>query len=434
MINKYVLPIPVRFIDNKVFSNKVVDINLTHSEDFLLNTNWNAFDMKYEYLPYMATPQEISYALACQNIAKGDCIDDSKTQLENIRKYYKLWNNYIPAMENNDDSLCEIKVKHIIDNSKKYHAISVETPATKQIKVAVGNARLSENDFIQALKNKPNRSYKRYQQVSKLLHEALEEEVDILVLPENFLPWEWLPDISRLCANNQMALITGVEHILSSKNGLEPQKVYNLTAVILPYVKDSFKFSHVVYHHKVHYSPLEKRKIQGYRMEPFPGDQYQLFQWKDLWFSVYCCFELASINDRSLFKSYADLTVAVEWNSDVIYFSNIIESLCRDLHCYCIQVNSSNYGDSRVISPSKTELRDIIKTKGGLNPTILVDEINIDDLRDFQRKEYELQKEDDRFKPTPPSFLTSVPEHKQNRTLWEHFDELTKIKEMSEID
>lgn len=220
--------------------------------------------------------------------------------------------------------------------------------------------------------------------------------------------------------------MTGVEHILSPKkegNSQDiPQKVYNLAAVILPYHKDDYKFAHVVYHQKTHFSPNELRQIKGYRLEPFEGKEYQLFQWRDLWFSVYCCYELASIAERSLFQSFADLTVAVEWNKDVSYFSSIVDSLCRDLHCYCIQANSSDYGDSRVMSPSKTELRDIIKTKGGINYTILVDEIDIDALREYQRKEYELQRDDETYKPTPPNFKPQITKHKQSDTLWDYIN------------
>lgn len=89
------------------------------------------------------------------------------------------------------------------------------------------------------------------------------------------------------------------------------------TAVILTYRENDYKFAQIICHHKVHYSPNEARMIRGYRMEPFHGTQYQLFCWRDLWFSVYCCYELASIADRSLFQALADLTVAVEWNRDV---------------------------------------------------------------------------------------------------------------------
>jgi len=105
---------------------------------------------------------------------------------------------------------------------------------------------------------------------------------------------------------------------------------------------------------------------------------------------------------------YADMIIAVEWNKDTNYYSNILESLSRDIHCYCIQVNSANYGDSRITQPSKTEIKDIIKTKGGINNTILISEVNISDLRNYQVKEYLLQKEDNNFKPTPPQFNKNI--------------------------
>ena len=54
--------------------------------------------------------------------------------------------------------------------------------------------------------------------------------------------------------------------------------------------------------------------------------------------------------------------------------------------------------------PSKTEMKDIIKTKGGNNATVLVGTIDIEKLRNFQFKEYNLQKMDKEFKPTSPLF------------------------------
>ena len=50
-----------------------------------------------------------------------------------------------------------------------------------------------------------------------------------MIMPEAFVPYEWLSILARTCARNNMAVITGVEHI-KAKN-----KIFNLTAVILPY-------------------------------------------------------------------------------------------------------------------------------------------------------------------------------------------------------
>lgn len=73
-----------------------------------------------------------------------------------------------------------------------------------------------------------------------------------------------------------------------------------------------------------------------------------------------------------------------------------------------MQVNSSDYGDSRITKPAKTEEKDIVRTKGGKNNTILVDEINIKKIREFQIKEYSLQTCDKNFKATPPGFDTEI--------------------------
>jgi hypothetical protein len=129
---------------------------------------------------------------------------------------------------------------------------------------------------------------------------------------------------------------------------------------------------------------------------------------------------LASIFDRSLFQNCPDLIIGIEWNKDVKYFSNIIESLCRDIHCYCAQVNSSNYGDSRIIQPSKSFQKDILKTKGGINNTVLIARINIEKLRAFQQQEYCLQKTNRYFKPTPPQFDRTIVNRKINGTLWDY--------------
>jgi hypothetical protein len=285
--------------------------------------------------------------------------------------------------------------------------------------VAIGNAELNAENFIAALNRRPNRCYQRYRSLSKMLDAAIEQNVELLVLPENYLPFEWLPTVSRFCANNQIGLITGIEHVLFPGNHSLTSTVYNLTAVILPYMHHGHKFAHVSYHSKVKFSPEEKRQIEGHHCTCHEGSSYQLFCWRGIWFPVYCCFELASISDRARFRSYADMVVAVEWNKDVAYFSSIIESMCRDLHCFCIQSNSSGLGDSRILQPTRSQQRDIIKTKGGKNPCILVADVDISALREFQSLDYSLQRDMDNFKPTPPDLNRSIVEEKRNGTLLE---------------
>ena len=112
-------------------------------------------------------------------------------------------------------------------------------------------------------------------------------------------------------------------------------------------------------------------------------------------------------------------------NRNTNYYSNIVESLSRDLHCFCIQVNTSEFGDSRITRPSKTEERDILKVKGGRNSAVLIDTIDISGLREFQIKGNVLQaKSPDSkyYKQTPPTFDSNIAKQKQQCALWNEFD------------
>ena len=57
---------------------------------------------------------------------------------------------------------------------------------------------------------------------------------------------------------------------------------------------------------------------------------------------------------------------------------------------------------------------------------MLTDEIDIDKLRSFQMKSYELQKDDNSFKTTPPDFNPSIPEKKQKGLLWAELKKSSK--------
>lgn len=72
-----------------------------------------------------------------------------------------------------------------------------------------------------------------------------------------------------------------------------------------------------------------------------------------------------------------------------------------------------------MLRPSASELRDIIKTKGGKNPCILAGNLNIKALRDFQRVDHSLQKGNPSFKPTPPGLDQTVLRQKRNGTLFQ---------------
>ena len=283
---------------------------------------------------------------------------------------------------------------------------------TRDKKIAIANIKVDPENYIKSIREKPNLSRKRRQELFDLLNQAELHKSDVLVMPEVSVPFSWIKLLGYMSHKRNIAIIAGLEHWINI-NGF----AFNFMVTILPIKLDDYTTSIIKIRLKNHYAHDEKELLKGHRLL-IPRDtildypkSYDLFHWRNVYFSVYNCFELADIIDRALFKSKVDFIVAAEFNRDVNYFSDIAGSWVRDVHCYFVQVNTSQYGDSRLIQPSKSYSKDLIQIKGGINSTILVGELKIDKLRDFQLVEYNLQKEEINLnrtdlKPTPPDFKT----------------------------
>jgi len=268
-------------------------------------------------------------------------------------------------------------------------------------RIAVANTKVLEENIIKSLRKTPNLNGARFDALSNIFKRSTEENVNILLFPECFIPIDLLSAIVKFSVNEQILVVTGVEHI--TIDGVS----FNFIITILPFEKNGVKDAVVVYRLKNHYSHAEKLMIETNHFKSAKAgvSTYDLYIWRGIYFSSYYCFELADVFHRGIFKSQIDLLIACECNSDTNYFSNIVESISRDLHVYVAQVNTSQFGDTRITQPTKTETKDILKLKGGENDTILVGDIDIDALREFQRELYISTKENKRgFKPLPPDF------------------------------
>lgn len=401
MLDKSVMPIFIDMLRMEEVFQAEEGVSLSDFNQMIgfCRTEWKD---EYIYYPYLLTMYDFSMIACIEEIGKKEKSFSDPEEIYKRQVHSYIESNYRVDQGTMTKILQMSKFRGKADSGKTSYLISVDNGNKDKLKLAIANVRLKHDNFVKVVKESPNRDYERYELVSRIINGAIDEHADMVIMPEAFMPFEWLSTVARTCARNNLALVTGVEHIKIHSN------IYNLTAVILPYEDAMSKNAYISFHLKTHYAPAEKREINGYRLQEISGKHYEIYKWYGCYFPVYCCYELTSIIDRSMFQSYADFLVAIEWNRDVNYYSNILESLSRDIHCYCVQVNSSDYGDSRITKPSKTEEKDIMRTKGGINSTILVDEIDIGRMREFQLKEYELQATDKSFKPTPPGFQPDI--------------------------
>lgn len=376
---------------------------------------------EYKYYPYLVQSHDILLARQCISLVSAAKQGGPEHGLSPL-DYYGVFDLFLKV-----NFQFERKSSDIARGRKDYHqgfsvqdiskratghlyGVAIANEPKKKFKIAVSNIKIKHEDTERNLVRLPTTTQARWEDIACLVNGALKHHADILVMPECCLPFAWLSSLAHTCKKNDLVVITGLEHIIVG------ERVYNLVAVILPFRENNVPCALIVLHPKNHFSPKEFESLFERGFVPMDADhllgpgqtQYELYKWHDLYFSVYCCFELSSITERALFQSYADAIFAVEWNQDIYYYQNILEALARDLHCYCIQANSSDYGDSRITQPSKHDNQDILRVKGGEAPTVLVGTIDVEQLRFFQCKGFGEQKADRRFKPTPPCFKKDI--------------------------
>lgn len=351
------------------------------------------------------------------NIEYDESIINSYKNPRLIRSYEKLIFNFFNILfkSANENSNPHEEYKKLInkivyktddvktDNSKtkidtiEFHTIS---PNENQMKIGLSNIKLIYKDIINAMKGNSNNNWTKLQRHNRLLNLATREKVNCFVLPETSVPWAFINMYAEHALKKRQMIIFGLEHILINNY------CYNFSVVLLPFTNSKGVDDVLpIFRLKNHYSPIEQKEILKYhnKIPQLSPQLYHLIKWHGITFTVFNCYELADINHRALFKSKIDILFAIEYNKDIPYFKNIVESTCRDLHCYFVQANTSEYGDSQISIPKKTIEMTPLKVKGGENDTILTYNLDIDKLRDFQKQNVLFQ-DPEEFKNTPPGF------------------------------
>lgn len=307
--------------------------------------------------------------------------------------------------------LCNIKYKA---QNKNQGVITVRNKKQEKLdilKIAIANFKIPNIYWEQSIRNNPDRSLKRYNQLEEIINNAIKVKPHYLVLPELAIPEDWAQKISKKLLENGISLITGIEYIHDGA------KLYNPVKMFL--ISDDLDYPYMQAFRQDKISPAheEASSIQntcGYTVEAHSSyKEKSIYRHGDFFFSVLICNELTDINNRACFRGDIDALFVIEWNKDIKSFNAYVESTALDIHCYVIQANNGYYGDSRIRAPYKEDYkRDIVRITGGANQdTLVVGEINIGELRKFQSNYIT---PNDTFKPVPTGFKMSKTRKKWN--------------------
>ena len=369
-------------------------------------------DFSIKYSPRFIHFQE--YCLS-QNILKIDHLNEADflnsilcDYNTKILKYFSSYSNKLSLSINT--STTTKNNNYIISSITACSPEGFARYSPKRVYIALANMNLEKHNMLNHGKiNFAQRTFERKSELYKLLNEAykftirkqkissnsvfgLYQYLDsqknglkFLAFPEISIPMEWLDEVAQFSRITGTAIICGVKHFLKG------DRIYNCVATIIPIGNEVGLYHNalIVLREKNDYSPEEISIIENNKLKlSSDKNSYNcIFNWDGIKFSVFDCYELTDIYARAIMKSKLDILFAPEYNKDIRYFSNIVDSASRDIYCFVAQINTSNYGDTKIVAPYRNALRCILEIKGGEQDSIHIGSINIDEYRKYQEFE-----------------------------------------------
>lgn len=339
----------------------------------------------------------------------------TKSQDEFLLEVLKIYNKINLSLIHPRDIWNIEQIDDLSNSNRKALQLTIPSRniSKNNYRASLINQDVKKENFIDSLLGKPNFDEYRAKSLRHKLDEcASVNELDIVVKPELAIPYASLLHQVAHSSRNDYSLNSGIEFISSKTTA------YNFIITTLPCrIDQTFRDCLPVIRIKNKYTYKEELLVTNNNLliPKIDHKVFFLYRWKGLYFSNYYCFELTSIEDRSIFKSMIDLIIAPIWNMDGHYFKSIANSMVRDIHCYYLQSNTSEYDDSRIAQPTKSNFIKKASAKGGTineikhNFNLVLSDLEVEKLRHFQSLSYietqeKVFKKHNILKPLPPDW------------------------------
>lgn len=366
------------------------DVDLTDAkiEDMNKLTNEISNSRKSKFSPRFINFDELFHLVYMQNITRGTnyFIDGRQHKandiVDNIISFFYKVNHIQKPIKKN----FQIELR----NEEKYknyivQRVDLGESAIKKIKVAIANVKLDIDRCCLGLPYSKAPILNRKDFIN-FLRQSYDERVHFLLLPEFYLPIQWISDVLAFVRRSGITVITGLQYVVANK-------VAHNNVAVFPAIKSgkrgNYMSSCMFVREKNDYAPMEREilALKGVTCYDQPKPYYQVFQQNGIKYGLFLCYEFTDIVARALYKNEIDMLFAPENNKDTGYFSNIIESTARDLHAFVIQANTSNYGDSRIIGPYERNHRNVVQIKGGDSDNLIIGTLDIGGIKKYQTEE-----------------------------------------------
>lgn len=386
LFNHYLVAFPlINYFDEISDDFDLTDTNIECMKELAGEINNSK---KCRFSPRFIYFDELFHMVYMQNITRGiNYFHDgnqytANEKIDNIISFFYKVNHIKEPKQKN--------FKIDLKNEEKYDGyivqrINLGESKTKNLKVSIANIELNIDRCCFGLPYSKFPTLNRKEFI-ELLRKSYEEKANFLLLPEFYLPIQWISDVLTFVRKTGITVISGLQYVVS--DGIAHNNV-----VVFPPINagDSVKYKNscMFIREKNDYAPMEKEllALKGVKCCDQIKPYYQVFMQNGINYGLFLCYEFTDIVARALYKNEIDMIFTPENNKDTGYFSNIIESTARDLHAFVIQANTSNYGDSRITGPYGKDYRNIVQIKGGESATIITGTLDILGVRKYQEEE-----------------------------------------------
>lgn len=230
--------------------------------------------------------------------------------------------------------------------------------------------------------------------------------VHLLVLPELTCPRKSIPYL-RWCASTFcMSMVVGLEYEDTGKTRI------NELLILIPVASDgSHRDLIEMYQPKLFPTDLEEAEAKNKGLSMLRGRlQFLVEETNKAAWAALDCYDFTCIELRERLRGRTDLLVVSSMNRDLNTFDHLSEASVRDLHAFVALSNSGEYGGSHILGPLHDHERTIFRIEGQNLSAAEVRELDIANLREFQRKKLmnpTVGKKSDLFKSLPAGYTMS---------------------------
>jgi hypothetical protein len=284
--------------------------------------------------------------------------------------------------------------------------------------VAITSFKTSIRSWKTRVKGGRDLSIARFNRMTEIVRNVcrMEKRPHYLVFPELSIPREWIIELASALQRSGVSLIAGVEYELAVSS--RRRHCHNPVFLVLRSTDLGYRSYRLLRQDKclpAIEEESELRDLSDLTLVPrppfdydFPEEPRPVFQHGEFQFGILICNEMTDISMRHSFRGRVDALFVVEWNQDIKTFAPLVEATASDVHCFVVQVNNREYGDSRIRVPAKKDWeRDVVRLQGGINDYVVVGELDVPALRQFQARHRPPTDEDTQFKPVPTGFRMS---------------------------